>query len=134
MLFRGVKTLAERAVILKKDTRITRKIGDVEFQGWEVGRFFAILDSTHSPGHLSFYDPKYKLLLTGDTTLEINPPFINGSINKCIEMIGKYKKIAEQGYIKLATDAHRSIITSEKLVEKYTALLHPSGKSPLTAP
>jgi hypothetical protein len=117
-LFRGIKTLADRAVILTNESRVKRKFGDVKFQGWEIGRFFAVHDGTHSPGHLSFYDPKNRLFLTGDATLEINPPFFNSSMDACIKMAGKFRRFAEQGFVKIATDAHRSSIWSARLAEE----------------
>jgi glyoxylase-like metal-dependent hydrolase (beta-lactamase superfamily II) len=115
-LFRGVKTMAEDAEILPNASRITRRYGDVEFTGWEIGRFFAIHDATHSPGHLSFYDPEHKAFLTGDATLEINPPFFNSNLNNCIMMMGKFKRFAELGYVKLATDSHRSVNNATRLI------------------
>jgi hypothetical protein len=117
-LFRGVQTLAGRARILTNASKIKRVFGDVEFRGWEVGRFFAVHDATHSPGHVSFYDPEHKVFLTGDATLEINPPFLNSSLNNCIEMAGKFARFAEQGFVSVATDAHRSSIWAGRLAEK----------------
>jgi len=126
ILFRGINTMADRAEILPMKSRAYRKYGDVEFYGWDVGRFFAIHDGSHSPGHLSFYDPKYKLLLTGDATVEINPPFFNSSLDKCIEAAGKFRRFAEQGYVQLATDSHRSSLWVKKLVEySHREPLHP---------
>jgi len=117
-LFRGINTLADRAVILPDSSKVKRKFGDVKFSGWEVGRFFAIHDATHSPGHVSFYDPKFEVFLTGDATLEINPPFFNSSMDQCIKMAGKFRQFAEQGFVKLATDAHRSSIWAARLAEE----------------
>jgi glyoxylase-like metal-dependent hydrolase (beta-lactamase superfamily II) len=119
VLFRGIRTLAQRAQLLTPQTMITRTFGDVSLRGWEVGRFFAIHDGAHSPGHLSFYDPENKLLLTGDATLEINPPFFNGSMDQCIKMMGQFQRLAEQGFVTLATDAHRSTIWTQELMNKY---------------
>lgn len=122
-MFRGIHTLADRAEILTNDSRISRTFGDVTFQGWEIGRFFAVHDATHSPGHLSFYDPEHKVFLTGDATLEINPAFFNSSLNTCIDMMDKFARFAEQGFVELATDAHRSVIWAERLADelKYSA-------------
>lgn len=117
-LFRGINTLANQAKILSNDSRVKKKFGEVKFQGWEIGRFFVIHDATHSPGHCSFYDPKFEVFLTGDATLEINPPFFNSSMNQCIKMAGKFRRFAEEGYVKLATDAHRSTIWSARLAEE----------------
>ena len=119
MLFRGINTIAERAEILPPDSRVKKTFGDVEFMGWEVGRFFAVHDATHSPGHLSFYDPKDKVFLTGDATLEINPAFFDSSLYKCIEMMGEFRRFAEQGFVETATDAHRSSIWSLRLAESF---------------
>jgi glyoxylase-like metal-dependent hydrolase (beta-lactamase superfamily II) len=122
MLFRGINTIADRAEILPLDSRVKKTFGDVEFMGWEVGRFFAVHDATHSPGHLSFYDPKDKVFLTGDATLEINPAFFDSSLYTCIEMMGEFKRFAEQGYVETATDAHRSSIWWERLSESFDQL------------
>jgi len=116
-LFRGINTMADTATLLSNDSRVKRKFGDVEFLGWEVGRFFAVHDATHSPGHLSFYDPENKVFITGDATLEINPAFLNSSLDNCITMMNKYRRFAEQGFVQLATDAHRSKIWSSMLVD-----------------
>jgi len=125
-MFRGIRTLAECAQILSNEDRVKKTFGDVEFWGWEVGRFFAVHDATHSPGHLSFYDPEHKVFLTGDATLEINPAFLNSSMNTCITMMGKFARFAEQGYVKLATDAHRSVIWAERLSdEMHYSAVHP---------
>lgn len=118
MLFRGINTMASSARLLPSHSVVEKKFGDVTLKGWEVGRFFVIHDATHSPGHCSFYDPKHELMLSGDATLEINPPFFNGSMNNCIEMMGKFKRMAETGYIEIATDAHRSSIWSARLAEE----------------
>jgi len=119
MLFKGINTIADRAEILPPDSRVKKTYGDVEFMGWEVGRFFAVHDGTHSPGHLSFYDPKDKVFLTGDATLEINPAFFDSSLYTCIEMMGEFKRFAEQGYVETATDAHRSSIWALRLAESF---------------
>lgn len=124
-LFKGINTMAHTAKILPDDSRVTRKFGDVEFLGWDVGRFFAVHDATHSPGHLSFYDPEHKVFLTGDATLEINPPFLNSSLNNCIAMMKKFRQFAEQGFVRLATDAHRSKIWSSMLIDK-------TGEAPMS--
>jgi glyoxylase-like metal-dependent hydrolase (beta-lactamase superfamily II) len=116
-LFRGVNTMIDAAEPLSSASRVRRKFGDVEFLGWEIGRFFAIHDATHSPGHLSFYDPEHRVFITGDATLEINPPFFNSSLNNCITMMGAFKKFAQLGYVKVATDSHRSVTNASRLVE-----------------
>lgn len=117
MLFRGINTMADRAEILMPDSRVKKAFGDLEFMGWEVGRFFAVHDATHSPGHLSFYDPKDKVFITGDATLEINPAFFDSSLYRCIEMVGKFRRFAEQGYVETAADSHRSSIWSLRLAD-----------------
>ncbi len=118
ILFRGIKTLADRAEVLPPESRVRKQFGDVELRGWEVGRFFAVHDGTHSPGHISFYDPEQKVFLTGDATLEINPPFFNGSMDACIEYMGRFRRLAEQGYVELATDAHRSSLWTQRLQDE----------------
>jgi len=125
LLVKGMNTLGERAEILPMDSRVTRTFGEVEFQGWEVGRFFAVHDGTHSPGHLSFYDPEHKVFLTGDATLEINPAFLNSSLTTCIEMMDKFQRFAAEGFVETATDAHRSTIWSQMLIDE-------TGQAPLS--
>jgi glyoxylase-like metal-dependent hydrolase (beta-lactamase superfamily II) len=106
--FAGIRTLAERAEVLPLRNRVKHKIGEVELEGWEVGRFFAIHDAGHSPDHICIYDPKHKILLIGDLTVEINPPLLNGSLGKSIEMLKKARRLVEQGDVQLVADAHRS--------------------------
>lgn len=117
MLFAGVTTLANQAQILTDDTKVTKTYGSTTLSGWEIGRFFAIHDATHSPGHLSFYDPENKLLISGDATLEINPAFFNSSVTNCITMMGEFRRMAEEGFIALATDSHRSSIWTKRLMD-----------------
>ncbi len=125
-LFNGIETLVDKAELLSMDSRVTKKIGEVEFMGWDVGRFFAIHDGAHSPGHISLYDPKNKLLMTGDSTIEINPPFFNSRLVKCIELMEKFRKIAEQGYVNIAIDSHHSSTYFRKIFDKFNIdPLHP---------
>ena len=100
--------IADRAECLTLDSRKTLKIGDVEFKGWTLGRFMIIHDASQSPGHVSIYDPKYKLMLTGDCTLEINPPFFDCDFGVGLEHCRKCLRLAEQGHITMASDAHRT--------------------------
>lgn len=100
--------MADKATILKNAERTTKEFGSVVLQGWQLGRFFLIHDGTHSPGHICIYDPKNKLILSGDTTVEINPAFLYSSMDKLIEITGKYRTMAQEGFIKYAMDAHRS--------------------------
>ena len=119
ILFRGIDTLAKRAEILPTGERVEWKFGDVSFKGWEVGRFLAIHDATHSPGHLSFYDPKDKVLLTGDATLEINPAFFDSSLSTCLRVMGDFRRFAEQGYVDTVADGHRSSIWMGELMSAF---------------
>ncbi len=100
--------LRDRAEPLSLAGRERRIYGGVEFSGWAVGRFFLIHDASQSPGHLCIYDPKNKLMITGDATLEINPPFFDCDFGACIDICTKCLTLAEQGKITLATDCHRS--------------------------
>jgi glyoxylase-like metal-dependent hydrolase (beta-lactamase superfamily II) len=102
------RNLAERAEILPLSSREKRTFGDTEFMGWQVGRFFVIHDGSHSPGHVCLYDPQNRLLLSGDVTVEINPPFFDSSFEKCITAARGLRRMAEQGFVELASDAHRS--------------------------
>jgi glyoxylase-like metal-dependent hydrolase (beta-lactamase superfamily II) len=118
-LMSGARTLVERAEILPLESRITRRFGSVELQGWEVGRFFAIHDASHTPGHISLYDPENKLLLCGDVTVEINPAFFYTSMNACTEAAGWFRRMAEEGFIELAADSHRSKTFFPDLFDKH---------------
>jgi hypothetical protein len=100
--------MADKAELLSLESREKRFFGDVEFLGWPVGRFFAIHDASQSPGHICIYDPLNKLMITGDATLEINPPFFDCDFNACIDICEKCLRMAEQGHILLATDCHRT--------------------------
>ncbi len=108
LMFAGIRNLSERATILPGADKVKRNFGEVELEGWEVGRFFAIHDGSHTPGHVSLYDPENKLLLSGDVTVEINPAFFYSSLDKCISTCAAFRRMAEEGYIELATDSHRS--------------------------
>jgi len=104
----GKRPLAECAEVLALEGREKRRFGDTEFSGWQVGRFFIIHDGSHSPGHVCLYDPLNRLALTGDVTVEINPPFFDSSFEKCIQTTAGLRRMAEQGFIALASDSHRS--------------------------
>lgn len=107
-LFSKSHTLAEGASPLKLEERVTMKIGSVTVKGWNIGRFFIIHDGAHSPGHICLYDPNNKLLLCGDVTIEINPAFFYSSMNKLIETAGLFCTMAEEGFIEIAGDSHRT--------------------------
>jgi len=100
--------IADRAEPLTLNSRETLVIGNEQFKGWPVGRFFAIHDGSQSPGHLSFYDPLNQLMITGDATLEINPPFIDSDYGAGLDLCRKCLRLAQQGHIRLATDSHRT--------------------------
>jgi glyoxylase-like metal-dependent hydrolase (beta-lactamase superfamily II) len=108
LMFMGIRSLSSQATILPVEAKVKRSFGQVELEGWEVGRFFAIHDASHTPGHISLYDPENKLLLSGDVTVEINPAFYYSSLEKCITTCGQFRRMAEEGYIEIATDSHRS--------------------------
>lgn len=115
----GIKTLVERAEILTPNTYAAKKFGDLELFGWEIGRFFLIHDGGHTPGHISIYDPANKFLMMGDTSVEINPPFLDASMAKLIEYTKKYRYLAEQGFIDMVTDSHRSSLWFGNIMKKY---------------
>jgi glyoxylase-like metal-dependent hydrolase (beta-lactamase superfamily II) len=108
LMFMGIDSLAGRATILPTADKVRRSFGTVELEGWEVGRFFAIHDASHTPGHISLYDPENKLLLSGDVTVEINPAFFYSSFDRCISTCGQFRRMAEEGFVEVATDSHRS--------------------------
>ena len=100
--------LAEKACPLKLKERMTMEVGSVTLTGWKVGRFFIIHDGAHSPGHICLYDPDNRLLLCGDVTIEVNPAFLYSSINKLIETTERFNTMAEEGFIKIVGDSHRT--------------------------
>jgi len=100
--------IIDKAEPLRMDQKVTRKYGSTILRGWPVGRFFLIHDASQSPGHISVYDPLNKLIITGDATLEINPPFIDTTLSNCIAICRAALNMVEEGYITLATDCHRS--------------------------
>jgi len=100
--------IIDKAEPLKLKDREKRTIGGQEVLGWPVGRFFLIHEASQSPGHISVYDPKYKLMITGDATLEINPPFFDCDLNNCIDFCAKCLEMAKKGEILAATDMHRT--------------------------
>lgn len=107
-LFGGLGTMRDNVEVLRLDGREKRTFGSVELEGWALGRFFLIHDASHSPGHISIYDPESRFLMSGDVTVEINPAFYYSSMDRCIEMSGKYRVMAEEGFVELASDSHRS--------------------------
>lgn len=119
ILFRGVKTLADKAEILPLQDRVKRTFGEVELEGWEVGRFFVVHDASHTPGHVSLYDPENKLMLSGDVTIEINPAFLYSSLDRCIDYCDRYRRMAEEGYIELAGDSHRTSTFFPSVLEQF---------------
>ncbi|MBU2550128.1 MAG: MBL fold metallo-hydrolase [Proteobacteria bacterium] len=100
--------IRDRAEPLLLRDKEKRTYGDVEVWGWPVGRFFIIHDGSQSPGHVCVYDPLHKLMITGDATLEINPPFFDCNFGACVDICEKCLSMAEQGHILLATDSHRT--------------------------
>ena len=100
--------ILDRAEPLLMNNRVKRKYGRTFVQGWPLGRFFLIHDASHSPGHISIYDPLNKFIITGDATVEINPPFIDNCLSNSIEISRVCLQMAEDGYITMATDAHRT--------------------------
>ena len=100
--------IADKAEPLALADREKLVLGDVELTGWRIGRFFLWHDASQSPGHVCIYDPKNKLMITGDATLEINPPFFDCDFNACIETCEKGLRLAETGYVEIAADSHRT--------------------------
>ncbi len=113
--------MGDDAIILKADKRIVKNFGSVSLQGWPLGRFFIVFDGAHSPGHIDIYDPINKLILCGDSTVEINPAFGYSSMNKLIDITGKFKTMAQEGYIEYAMDSHRSNKYMIELLESLDA-------------
>lgn len=116
ILFKNFRSLAEQAEVLQLDRRERRRYGDVEVKGWQVGRFFAIHDGSHSPGHVCIYDPKNKLILTGDVTIEINPAFFDTSMERLIQAAGSLRRMAQQGFIEVAADSHRNPVAMTEVM------------------
>jgi glyoxylase-like metal-dependent hydrolase (beta-lactamase superfamily II) len=100
--------IIDRAEPLLLSKRVKRKYGHTVVHGWPLGRFFLIHDASQSPGHICIYDPLNKFIITGDATLEINPPFLDTDFGNCIESVRACLQMVEDGYITLATDSHRT--------------------------
>ncbi|MBN1613252.1 MAG: hypothetical protein JW950_02175 [Deltaproteobacteria bacterium] len=100
--------IIDKAEPLPLNKRVKRKYGNTVVQGWPVGRFFLIHDASQSPGHICIYDPLNKFIITGDATLEINPPFTDTDLGNCINICRACLNMAEEGYIAMATDSHRT--------------------------
>jgi hypothetical protein len=88
--------------------RQKRSFGGEIVKGWPIGRFFVIHDASRSSGHVCIYDPLNRLMITGDATLEMNPPFFDCDFDACIDTCRKCLGMAEAGHIRMATDCHRS--------------------------
>lgn len=119
-LFAGLGTMKDRVEVLPLDGKEKRVFGSVELEGWALGRFFLVHDGSHSPGHISIYDGKTGFLMSGDVTVEINPAFYYSSLDRCIETAGKYRAMAEEGFIELASDSHRSPTFLPSLYERWS--------------
>ncbi len=119
IFFSGIDNMAGELTPLRLEEKVTRSFGGVELDGWELGRLFLIHDASHTPGHISLYDAENRLLISGDVTVEINPAFYYSSLDRCIEACGRFRSMAEAGYVELATDSHRSPTFLPQVFEKF---------------
>lgn len=108
----------EGAKPLVDSEKKTVTIGDTTLQGWKLGNIYLIHDGAHVPEHLCLYDKKRKALLVGDLTVEANP-MMNSKTNGLIEYCDKFSRMAEEGYIKIVGDGHRSRDAYEQAFQKY---------------
>ena len=126
VLLRNYRSMADFADILPLEGREIWRFGDVELTGWRVGRFYIIHDGAHSPGHICVYDPKYKMIVAGDVTIEVNPAFSDSAMRPLIRIARDFRIMAQQGFIELAVDSHRNRKSFTEIVD-LTGLevLHP---------
>ncbi|MDQ1287501.1 MAG: Metallo-beta-lactamase superfamily protein [Actinomycetota bacterium] len=96
------------ATLLRSDQKITRTFGSVSLSGWQAGRLFLVHDGSHSPGHLCVFDEQNKLMIAGDTTIEINPAFFYSSMQRLQDVTGAMATMAREGAIEIVVDGHRS--------------------------
>ncbi|MBN1613100.1 MAG: MBL fold metallo-hydrolase [Deltaproteobacteria bacterium] len=108
MAYGGLVSKREQVEPLRMDECRDFTFGSVTVKGWPLGRLVLIPDCAHSPGHVSIYDPEFKIMIAGDVTIEINPVLMYSSVNGLIRYNGFYKTMAEEGYIEMAGDGHRS--------------------------
>ena len=117
--WRDVRPMADRAEPLRLDRRETFTFGDVQFQGWRIGKLYLIFDGAHLVDHCCLYDAERRLLLVGDLTVEVNPEGVIGSINGLIDYCDRFAKMAAQGLVELVGDGHRNAVTVRQIFEKY---------------
>jgi glyoxylase-like metal-dependent hydrolase (beta-lactamase superfamily II) len=108
MAYGGLVSMRNRVEPLRMEELQDFTFGSITVKGWPLGRLILIADCAHSPGHVSIYDPKYKIMIAGDVTIEINPVLMYSSVNGLIRYNGWYKTMADEGYIEMAGDGHRS--------------------------
>jgi glyoxylase-like metal-dependent hydrolase (beta-lactamase superfamily II) len=107
-VFPPFQSMRNRVELLCMSELQTYTFGSVSLQGWPLGRLVIIADCAHSPGHVSIYDPENKIMLCGDVTIEINPVLLYSSVNGLIQYNTLYKQMADEGFIEIAADGHRS--------------------------
>ncbi|GEM_PF-1802794 len=122
-VFPPFQSMKDRVEPLRMADLKTFKFGSVSLQGWPLGRLVLIADCAHSPGHVSIYDPEHKIMLCGDVTIEINPVLLYSSVNGLIRYNSLYKQMADEGYIEIAADGHRSRTSWGKVVAGFPAAL-----------
>jgi len=93
-------------------------IGNMCLQGWRLGNIYLIHDGAHVKEHLCLYDAKRRALLVGDLTGEYNP-MLNSKTNRLIEYCDIFTKMAEEGYVEILGDGHRSRDAYEQAFQKY---------------
>jgi hypothetical protein len=117
--WRDIRTMADRVEPLRLDQRETFSFGDVQFEGWRIGKLYLIFDGAHRSDHCCVYDAERRLLLVGDLTLEVNPEGVIGSVTGLIDYCDRFAKMAAQGLVELAGDGHRNAVTLPQMFEKY---------------
>lgn len=117
--FRAVtRTMHEIAEPLRNWEIEKISIGNIVLQGWRLGNIYLIHDGAHIKEHLCLYDIKRKVLLLGDLTHLANP-MLYSKTSRLIKYCDVYAKMAEEGYIKILGDGHRSKDAYEQVFQKY---------------
>jgi len=112
------RCMPEIAEPLRDSEKETITIANIDLQGWRLGNIYLIHDASHVKEHICLYDTQRRALLVGDITGEYNP-MLNSKTNRLIEYCDVFARMAEEGYIKIVGDGHRSRDAYEQVFLKY---------------
>ncbi|TFF85669.1 MAG: MBL fold metallo-hydrolase [Promethearchaeota archaeon] len=95
--------------LMKKDS-IEKEFGGERFQVWKVGEIEVIESIGHSPDHLMVYDPKLKLLISGDETFQMFPTWPDTNTSNIIKNLNAICEASRDGMIEMFMDSHHQFI------------------------